>query len=192
MAQNGLPHEMFERPSSINQLTSQIVQQLRMTRGFARSSEVINGAHEATADRVLPDAIGEHACREPPSATFHVRKPVSQLNPPAVCFWNRRGRVADHAEKAARDFIAETIELSSDADRFVGGPFDIAGDHGAGRDFWGSRKVCLNLSEELLLQSDAEDFGLAEIHCALCDGICIFLRELGQCAVIAALQEVQG
>ena len=107
--------ERFERPAVRDKLRSEPVEQLRMARGGARSTEVARCLDKAGAEVPLPHPVGDHTGGE---RIGRVNDPVGKRHPPGLLGGiggqgKRRKPVIEGQRRARADFIARLFRIAA-------------------------------------------------------------------------------
>ena len=58
------PNQPLHAPAVVHELAGQMIEQFRMRRQFAHDAEVVDRAHDAATEQVIPHAIDHHAGRQ--------------------------------------------------------------------------------------------------------------------------------
>ena len=121
-AENDAADETLDGPAFAHETGGEVVEQFRMRGPLTRGAEVIRGAHQTLAKKMLPHAVDHH-----PRGEWMLRtgQPPGELEPAALFgIRDLNGRGPAGAEKTARDGGPEFFGIAVDV--------EFAIDHGPG------------------------------------------------------------
>ena len=103
------------------------IEQCRVTGAISNAAEIARSAHDAGAEMMLPDAIGHDARGE---GIGGADDSLRQVQSATACSERLRLTRAEDGEKMARNFFAQVVLVTGDADtlimRFGGVPDDMS------------------------------------------------------------------
>jgi hypothetical protein len=123
-------NEFFEGPAVGHEVVGEVVEQEGVGGEITGGAEVIDGADEALAEEVHPDAVDEDAGGE---GILRMGDPLSELEAAALISWNGGGvGNLGSLDEATRDGGAEVADIATDVDGAVGRGGVVQHAHG----FW--------------------------------------------------------
>ena len=72
------PVNRFQSPPSLDQASSQKIEQLRVSRGGTLASKVVRSLHQPLTKVIMPDAIHDHPRHQFPGAMLGIRQPLAK------------------------------------------------------------------------------------------------------------------